>query len=60
MVIVEEVNQSMQIDSIVEFVEIDEVTEMAVMVYPISESVGTWQAQGDKLVDLIEATREYE
>ena len=50
----------MQIDSIVEFVEIDEVTEMAVMVYPISESVGTWQAQGDKLVDLIEATREYE
>ena len=41
MVIVEEVDQSMQIDSIVEFVEIDEVTEMAVMVYPISESVGT-------------------
>ena len=37
--IVEEVKQSMQIDSIVEFEEIDEVTEMAVMVYPISEAV---------------------
>ena len=39
MVIKEEVKQSMQIESIVESVEIDEVTEKSVMVYPIGEAV---------------------
>ena len=40
MVIDEEVKQSMQIESIVKSIEIDEVTEKSVTVDPISEAVG--------------------
>ena len=36
----EEVKQSMQIESIVKSIEIDEVTEKSVTVDPISEAVG--------------------
>ena len=54
----EEVNQSMQIESIVESVEIDEESQWWCI--PLVKLWREWQGQDDKMVDLIDATREYD